>query len=246
MKILYIDIETTPLTALTWGAYEQNALSIVEDWRVLGAAYAWNDDKVKLAYPKHPDIWPLEPDECEAEVLAQVWTLLDEADMVIAHNGDKFDLRKLNARLIRFGYGPPSPYLSIDTLKVARKHFAFTQNKLDYLGQYLGAQGKLSHTGLQLWLDCMAGDPKAWSLMKRYNKRDVELLRDVYKILLPWISNHPHIGGDGCPKCGSMDLVKRGIRRMKSGIRYNQLRCNTCGGYSRAARSEPDAPELRP
>ena len=33
-------------------------------------------------------------------VLKSIWNLLDEADIVIGHNGDRFDLRKLRWRFI--------------------------------------------------------------------------------------------------------------------------------------------------
>ena len=41
--------------------------------------------------------------------------LIDKADIVIAHNGDKFDLRKLNTRFLFHELGTPSSYQSIDT-----------------------------------------------------------------------------------------------------------------------------------
>ena len=66
--------------------------------------------------------------------------MFDEADVVIAHNGDKFDMRKANAR---FGhYEPPMPVQQVDTLKVARKYFKFESNKLGDLGEHLGLGNK--------------------------------------------------------------------------------------------------------
>lgn len=235
MKILYLDIETSALNVDTWSPWESNAIVINREWQVLGFAYAWDDGKVRSVYP--PVDQPAS-EEGELDVLTELWAVLDEADIVIAHNGDGFDLRKINARLIRAGYGPPSPYLTIDTLKVAKKHFAFTYNRLDYLGRYLGLGHKLSHQGYPMWQGCMEGDPKAWRKMAKYNKQDIVLLRDVYKVMLPWISNHPHMGGDGCPSCGAHDAQKRGTKTMKSGIQYQQYQCNVCGSYYRDRKAE--------
>ncbi len=232
-KILYIDIETSPLDIKTWGVWDQNALTVTEEWVVLGAAYAWDDGAVKAIYPKETANWKEDREGHEVAVLDEVWKLLDEALVVVAHNGDKFDLRKLNARFIRAGFGPPSPYLTIDTLKVAKGSFAFTYNRLDYLGRYLGLGGKLEHEGLDLWLNCVEGDAKAWRTMKRYNKQDVELLRKVYRILRPWVKHHPVLHREGCPTCGSLDRQKRGVRDLKSGTAYQQYSCNTCGSYYR-------------
>lgn len=234
-KLLYLDIETSALNADVWSPWEANAIAINREWQVLGFAYAWGDGKVKSVYPK--DVHPRVPHYCapaneedERLILDKLWHLLDQADIVVAHNGDKFDLRKINARFIRH-FGPPSPYRTVDTLKVARKHFAFTKNRLDYLGEYLGLGRKLAHQGYKMWQGCMLGEKKAWLGMAKYNRQDIVLLRDVYKVMLPWISNHPHVGGDDCPKCGSSDVMRRGIRTTNAGIQKQQYQCNTCGGY---------------
>lgn len=232
---LYLDIETSSLNVDTWSPWESNAIVVNRDWQVLGFAYAWDDGKVQSVYP--PVDQPVS-EEGEYDVLAQLWTLLDAADLVIAHNGDKFDLRKINARLIRAGFGPPTPYRTLDTLKMAKKHFAFTYNRLDWLGEYLGVGRKLPHNGYAMWQGCMAGDPKAWKKMAKYNRQDIVLLRDVYGVMMPWMSSHPHMGGDGCPTCGSMDSQRRGNRTMKSGITYVQHQCTSCGSYYRDRKSE--------
>jgi len=136
-------------------------------------------------------------------------TCSTKADIVIAHNGIAFDTRKIQARMLFHGLNPPSPYREVDTLKIARKHFSFTSNRLDDLCQTLGIGRKLATGGFDTWLGCMRGDPKAWAKMTRYNKRDVKLLVALYKKLLPWTTVHPNLAtisgaaGEMCPKCGS-------------------------------------------
>ena len=171
MRPLFLDIETSPMEIATWGVWDQNALRVREEWMVLGFAYAWDNSRVRAVYPDAPEHWPKHKERYEELTLKCLWELLDEADVVVAHNGDKFDLRKINARLIRAGFGPPSPYLTIDTLKVAKRHFAFTYNRLDYLGKFLGLDGKLSHSGLDLWFGCVEGDHKSWKRMKQVRSR---------------------------------------------------------------------------
>jgi hypothetical protein len=233
--ILYIDIETTPLVVETWGAYESNAMHILEHSKILGFAYAWNDGPVNTVYPLPEGYDSFGQDE-EHKILAELHRLFDEAEFIVAHNGDRFDIKKINARLIRAGFPPPSPFISIDTLKLARANFSFTKNNLGELGLYFGIGGKLQHTGYDLWRGCLEGDLASWKMMRRYNKRDVELLRDVYKILRPWTKNHPsvlEIGETGCPACGQDTLQKRGTRRMASGTFYQQFQCTSCGHWTR-------------
>src|SRR4029078_8668904 len=69
----------------------------------------------------------------DKRIVKNLWKLLNEADVVIAHNGDRFDLPKINARFLIHQIKPPSHYETIDTLKTARRKFGLTSNKLDYI-----------------------------------------------------------------------------------------------------------------
>lgn len=232
-KILLYDIETSPLISYTWGTYEQNVIRVIEEWYILCFAYKWLGEKqthvISLpdfpSYSKHP--------KDDKHVVKALHKLFSEADVIIAHNGDKFDQKKSNARFIFHGLKPPEPYRTIDTLKVARKYAAFTSNRLDALGDFMHLGRKAETGGFDLWLDCMAGKKEAWRKMKKYNKQDVVLLEQVYYTLRPWIDNHPAATDkpDACPKCGHTVLMSRGWRVTKT-TRYRRFSCNNCGGYS--------------
>ena len=165
-----------------------------------------------------------------------MWGLLDKADVVIAHNGDSFDIKKTNTRFAIHGMKPPSPYKSIDTKKLAKKYFKFDSNKLDDLGMYLSVGKKLSAGGFATWKGCMQGDKKSWKRMVDYNKQDVVLLEKVYLALRPWMTNHPNINIlderlGACPTCGSDKVQKRGwaITPVNRKQRYH---CQNCGRWS--------------
>jgi hypothetical protein len=118
-------------------------------------------------------------------------------------------------------------------MRTVKSQFKFPSNKLDYVAQKLGVGAKVQHSGFQLWLDCMAGIPKAWKMMKEYQIQDVNLLIDLYYILLPWIRNHPHVGvanGEqlSCRNCGSENLIKYGYRYTQLG-KYQRYLCQECG-----------------
>lgn len=174
-------------------------------------------------------------------LIKEIWHLLDRAEIVVAQNGDAFDLKKINARFAYWKLPPPSPYRTVDTLKIARRYFAFTSNKLDSLGEYLGLGRKIKHEGFELWKRCMAWDKKAWEQMKLYNKQDVILLEKVYLHLLPWIKTHPNLGVYTdkwvCPKCGSRRLIRRGFQ-YNSSTKYARIQCKDCHGWSRSPINE--------
>jgi hypothetical protein len=123
---------------------------------------------------------------------------------------------------------------------VARRKFKFASYKLAHVSTQLGLEGKAETGGFELWVQCMAGDPKAWKKMRDYNVQDVHQTEQVYNRLLPWIDNHPHFGlfgprfqtEDRCQRCGSPQLMRRGYYVTNVG-RYAKFRCEECKSYSR-------------
>jgi len=241
-KILFIDIETTPLISYTWGMFEQNIIDIKNEWFILSVAYKWLGEK-KVNVISLPDFKLYKKDKTnDKELLKKVWELLDESSVIVAHNGAEFDLKKLNARFIFHKMNSPSPYKVIDTLKEAKKYFSFTNNKLDYLSKFLNLGEKLETGGFSLWLQCMAGDMKAWKRLKAYNKNDIILLEKLYLLFRPWIANHPNKAlMDGkeraCPTCSSEKIQSRGFSYTKTGT-YRRWQCTNCGAWSQSVYRE--------
>ena len=165
-------------------------------------------------------------------MIRELWELINKADIVIAHNGNEFDIKKANVRFIKHGLLPPADFKTIDTLKVARKYFNFNSNSLNDLGIFLGVGGKIK-VDKSVWLGCLNGDPLAWKKMRRYNRRDMTLLYDVYMRLRPWITDHPNFSlTGGCPKCGSSKLHQRGYGITRTG-KYPRYQCQQCASWSR-------------
>ena len=238
-RILFFDIETSPTIGYTWGLWQQNVISTAKEWEILSFAWKWANEKTTHCRSRID----FKDQSTDVFLLAELWDLLDSADIVIAHNGNDFDIKKSNARFLVQGLPPPSPYISIDTKLVARRYFKFNSNSLDALGKLLKCGQKLKHTGFDLWLGCMSGNKKSWKLMIKYNKQDVKLLEQVYLKLRPWINNHPNHSNQvpgkpaGCPKCGSLLLKSCGYRHTKTSS-YLQWRCLDCKGYCRSQKAE--------
>lgn len=234
-KILLFDIETAPNLAYVWAHYEQNVLSHVRERYVLSFAAKWLGEK-EIIVKALPDYKGYKPHtDCDASLMKDLWDLFDQADVIVGHNLDRFDIKRSNARFIKHGLGPPQTYKTIDTRKQARKHFDFNSNKLDDLGNFLGVGRKVKHTGFDLWLQCMAGDEAGWKVMRKYNKQDVLLLERVYLELRPWMEAHPNLNvimnrETGCPKCGSKKIYQRGYRPTNTG-RTPRFKCEDCGGW---------------
>lgn len=223
-----LDIETTPNLAHVWGLWQQNValVQLREATTLLCLAAKWHGEREIMFF--------------KGTEMEDIHDLLNEADAVVTWNGDRFDIPHLNREFIEHGMGIPAPYASIDLLKTARKRFKFPSNKLDYVSQVLGVGAKTSHTGHQLWIDCMAGDERAWKLMERYNKNDVRITERVYDKLLPWIERHPAIPSylgvtEGCPNCGSTRATREGYSYTLTS-RFQRFNCKGCGKWYRGSK----------
>lgn len=242
-RILTLDIETKPLEVYAWGTWEQNiGLDMIKaDWSILAYCAKWLDDP-KLIYQDTGGRGSKRVRD-DSKLLRGIRDLLHEADIVVVQNGKKFDLRKINARLIQRGIDPYSPIRVIDTCTVARKHFGFTSNKLAWTSSLLTDTPKDDHKsfpGFSLWKECLQDNPKAWAEMKKYNQRDVVATEKLYLKLRPWIDNHPNVSTYGprtgksgytCPKCGSAKVQARGWAHTQAGV-YPRIQCHSCGGWS--------------
>lgn len=238
-RVLFFDIETAPIIGYLWGLFDQNIglNQIKRDWHILSWSAKWLGES-KIMYADQRNAKKIEDDR---KILKQIWKLLDEADVVVTQNGKSFDEKKLNARFIINGFQPPSTFRHIDTLRISRRKFAFTSNKLEYLSNTLNTKTKkLSQrkfAGFDLWRECLAGNKVAWKEMEKYNKRDVLALEEVYNKLVPWDDsinfNVYHDNTENVCKCGSTSFKRRGYKYTENG-KYQLYRCKSCGHQTRS------------
>lgn len=247
-KILLFDLETSPLEVYTWGIWKQviNPGMIIKDWALLSWSAKWlfeADVVGEVVTPKAAR------DRTDREIIHDLWKFMDEADIIIAHNAVKFDVKRMNARFILNGLLPPSPFRVIDTLSVVKRMFGFTCNKLDYVNGLLDITQKMQHSGFQMWKDCVNGTideaEAALTTMLKYNKVDVVALEELYIVLRPWIKSHPNVNlyhdtgryTTHCPNCGSGDLKWNGKYYTPAG-RFRAFRCLDCGAIGRSRYSD--------
>ena len=214
------------MLGFAWRTYKTNLLSIEKDSGLLAFGCKVNDGPVQV-YSRRQFT--------ERQLVKKLWKYFNDNDVLIAHNCDRFDVRKANALFIRYGLKPPQPYKTVDTLKIARRVGAFDSNRMDYLTNMLFGEGKIG-TDLKLWLDCMKGDKKALKEMERYCSKDVSLLEKLYKELRAWHTGHPnsnlyHGTTHNCRVCQSKKTMKRGFSYTKVGI-YQRWQCKDCGAWS--------------
>lgn len=228
---LFFDIETSPNIGFFWTAgFKLNIStdSIIKERAIICICYKWEDEK-----ETHALTW--DSKQSDKKMLQDFIKVANEADEIVGHNGDKFDLAWVRTRCLFHRIDMFPTYITVDTLKIARSKFKFNSNKLNYIANYLGIGQKIK-TEYDLWKDITFNKDKvAMEKMVKYCKMDVVLLEKVYKELSLHIPVKTHFGvifGEdrgSCPECGSDDLIKNNKRVTASGLVKIQFRCKTCG-----------------
>lgn len=233
MRTVFLDIETSPNVVYTWGFWKTNigVNQVIQPGEILCFSAKWFGDDGTMFFDGRDD---------HVQMIAEAWRILDEADVIIHYYGSEFDVKWLNQEFLQNGFPPPSPFKQIDLKKVVSRSFNFPSNKLQYVTTQLELAGKVEHEGFPLWVKCLEGEDEAWARMEEYNRQDVELLMELYEIVLPWITGHPHrhlYGPEqsGCPTCGHETLDEAGFAYTRVS-RFRQYRCSSCGAFFRDKR----------
>jgi len=232
MNRLFFDIETSPNLVFTWNiGYELNISheSIIKEREIICICWKWaGKDKV------HHLKWDKGSDK---EMIEKFFKVILKADEVIGHNSDNFDIKWFKTRAIFHGIKTMPQFKTIDTLKISRQQFKFNSNKLDYIAKFLGLEGKIK-TDYTLWKDIvLKNSTAAMTKMIAYCKFDVILLEKVFLKLEGYSKVKTNMsvvyGGStlGCPRCGTMNNVRRRTLITAAGIKKTQRSCNDCGHW---------------
>lgn len=178
IKVLFIDLETSPITMRGWKLFlESFGLSqMVEESRILswGAKFADGD---AVAYLDERAV-------TEKEMIETLILAIVDCDILIGHNIKKFDLKVLQYRAAVHGLTVPQHFRTVDTLSIVKKYFRMPSYKLEHCCNVFNkTYKKLSHKdfpGFDLWKECLAGNEEAWQSMKEYNIHDVLSLEELY------------------------------------------------------------------
>jgi len=229
VKLLILDIETSPHISYTWGTWNQYVapVQLKEHGRTLCWSAKWYGDEESLVC--------VTEQTGRKNMVRKIHKLMSEADAVITYNGLKFDIPMLNNEFVKYNLDPIPPQKQIDLYRTAKGRFKLASNKLEFVAKFLKVGEKVSHSGFSLWIGVLAGNQEDWDNMVEYNIGDVLLLEKVYEKLRPWVKNHPDVAiednGDHCATCGSNHVQRRGKRRTKM-FTVVRLHCQDCGAWS--------------
>jgi hypothetical protein len=234
-RVLIFDLETSPNIAYTWGKYDQDVIEFIQERMIISMAWKFLGEK-KVQSISIPDFYGYKKQVVlkNRKLIQKIHKLFMMADVLVAQNGDNFDVKMANSEFVQYGLKPPPNHKTVDTLKIAKKKFRFNSNKLDHMAKRLGIGGKVETGGFKLWEGCLAGNKSAWAKMIRYNKRDVAILEKLYIKFAPWAGQHPNMNAfdfkRGCVVCKSTSVRKNGFTITVNGKRQ-RYQCRDCGKW---------------
>ena len=233
-KRLFFDIETSPNIGMFWSAGFKQRIdyeNIIKERAIICICYKWGGER-EVSYLT----W--DKKQNDKKMLQEFIKVANEADELIGHNGDKFDLAWIRTRCLFHNIPMFPDYVTIDTLKVSRAKFRFNSNRLNYIGKFLGVGQKI-HTSYDLWKDIVLKNcTKSLDKMVKYCKQDVKLLEEVFERMSVHIKPKVHYGmahgssKHDCINCGSDDMRVIKTRFTAAGTEKKQYQCNTCNKYS--------------
>lgn len=238
-RIKVLDIETSAAIVACFQRYDINLTEnhiIKEGGRILCASVKnLGQSEIRCHYALPEEIKANTDDS----VVIELYKELQDVDVVVIHNGKKFDKKMIQTRGLALGLGMLPNFVVIDTLEIAKRKLRLPSNKLDSIGSYFNLGRKVVNTGIDLWIRVQQGDQDAMQEMMDYCDGDVLLLEDVFLMLMGLgaigfnAANYYHDELSRCPACGSPDVESQDGFAYSGVSKYNVYKCNHCGYHSR-------------
>jgi hypothetical protein len=233
-KRLFYDIETSFNVGVFWRTGYNitiNPQDIIHERAIICICYKWEGEDTihSLTWSKN---------QSDKAMIRDFIKIMNQADEIVAHNGDRFDLKWIRTRALLHDIDVMPAPKTIDTLKWAKKYFNFNSNKLDYIAQLLKVGAKMDTGGLELWKDIVfRKDQAALDKMVEYCKMDVQVLEGVFNKLnsytMPQHNYAVQHGGDKfeCPECNGSTFQYNRKTVTVAGTVHHWLKCRDCGKH---------------
>lgn len=228
--VLLWDIERFPGLYYGWSQFD-NPFSQKEKSTMSVICYKWLGEEdvhtIGLSKSQHN-----RNPRNEEPIIKKMLKVMNQADILIGYNGDKFDWKKFNGAVIKYGLEPVKKPKLMDPLKMIKREASFDSHRLGEMCQELGVHMKVE-TERGLFIKAMY-DWDKYKTLTDYCAHDVLALEDLFKRILPYSTPIVNAAGinkidKACSNCGSEKLIKFGTYILNSGTESQRYRCKDCG-----------------
>lgn len=178
ISTLILDLETTDLEA--------------DRGVILCACYESSKDPGKVHTLRNDEVnardWRKGVRGNDKELVKQVSKLVRTHDVIVAHNGSRFDIPFLRTRGLRWGLRPLMEPKIVDPLSIAWRKFKLRSNRLGSISDYLGIKDRKTPLDMSVWADAMLnGSKRSMNLIVKHCVADIKVLSAVLPHVKPFI-----------------------------------------------------------
>lgn len=233
-RVTYFDTERAPLLGWFWELGEQRIHygQIVQHDFFTSCQWQYDDGKVQeysLLDNPNFDKDPMN----DLVVVKKMREIMENTDVLVAHNGRRFDWPKFKAKMIYHRLKPVRKPHIFDTLTEARTS-SFVSNKLGNLAKLLKTIEKLDNPTDFGKLVFGSIKERRAEIKKsvKYGLGDIPALKEIFYVLHPYSENRINIKTlsepCSCPRCKSDNIGTRGESKLLSGMVRTQYICLSC------------------
>lgn len=131
---------------------------------------------------------------CDAPLCRDLYKILQKYDIIVAHNGARFDVPFMMARFLKWGIKWQQPKI-VDPVRLSRRYLKLGSNSLKSVTHHFGIDGKTECLGdewMEAKFDRGRNNKKAMDYVVDHCVADVDILEKItlkLKHLAPKISN---------------------------------------------------------
>lgn len=170
--------------------------------------------------------------------------IFNQADLIIGHNVDAFDIPHLRRLWKEEGFSQPRPFKTSDTFKTARR-LKFESAALGYLCELAGLPGKVGAYDVEVVRAALAGDRAARAEIEAYAVGDVFAHEGVWDYLRDLDTRQPNVwptiedkNGNtkpSCYRCGEANPRRHKDDSLKIVQLHSLYECRNCGAFMTGA-----------
>lgn len=182
IRVATFDIETTGLNA-AFG-------------RILCCCVmSYDPQEIKTFRADEYPAWKAGRRSDDYEITAEIMAYLEQFDVLVAHNGVKFDLPFIRTRALAHGLPPLHPLKIVDPVLTARKALRMQSNSLDAIAKHLGAPDQKTPLLPETWARAMMDeDRSAMDSIVEHCIADVKVLDYVAHSIRGYVKTIDSIG----------------------------------------------------
>lgn len=124
----------------------------------------------------------------DKETTRQIAEILADHDVLVAHNGSRFDMPFLRSRMLRWNMKRLPDIKMVDPCSIAYRRFRLRSNSLAAVADHIGVTERKTPLDMSIWADAfLNGSRRAMNLIVEHCVADIKVLEGVLEVVKPYV-----------------------------------------------------------